>query len=120
MANWHCDTDIKGYDVEIPSFVRLTKHGILTVFAGYQWDGSSGPVIDRKTNMYSGLAHDAFYQLLRAGLLPQSLRAQTDHLYRELYTGWRWVGWLDYVGLRIFGGSSAKRKPEVESIPRSI
>ena len=120
---WWVDTGIIGCAAQILSrqgvaMVALDSEGLLHVTRGYQWDGASGPVIDRKANMRAGLAHDALYQLHRAGRLPEDLRAASDAVYRELYVecgGWRWLSWIDYAGLRLFAGYAAKPQREVET-----
>lgn len=118
---WRCDTDIKGKDcwVETPRGGRATLNpdGLLTVKAGYLWDGCSGPVIDRKTNMKAGLAHDALYHMCRAGKLSaKELRDECDVLFRELVKeegGFAFTAWLDYLGLRAGAGYAAKKQPEI-------
>jgi len=66
-------------------YISLNKAGLLKVKEGYAWDGPSGPTVDRPTNMRGSLAHDALYQLIRAGLLPLSARDQADAV---LYACW--------------------------------
>ena len=97
--------------------IDLTNDGWLTIRAGYWWDGASGPVVDRKSNMRAGLVHDALYHLLRKSLIPQECREPADELYRRIYLadgGWPWVGDMDYVALRLFAKHAAKPQPEVE------
>lgn len=97
--------------------LEMDQHGRLTVRRGYRWDGASGPVIDRRTNMRAGLFHDALYQPMRARKLSLEFRQRADELYDEVYCadgGWGWVGTLDYLGLRIGAGYAAKPQPEVE------
>ena len=65
-------------------FIVLTKDGLLTIKRNYAWDGCSGPTWDDKTNMRGGLFHDALYQLMRMGLLPQEYKAVADTLLKEL------------------------------------
>jgi hypothetical protein len=60
-------------------FMKL-QNGVLTVFAGYAWDGASGPTIDTKNSMRGGLLHDALYQAMREGYLPRTLKADADQL----------------------------------------
>ena len=66
-------------------FIRLETNGLLTIFVGYAWDGASGPTIDTRNSMRAGLVHDALYQLMREGSLPQSRRKDVDlEFYRLL------------------------------------
>lgn len=68
---------------------RILAHhaqdGWMVAGEGYEWDGSSGPVIDRPANMRAGLFHDVCYQLLRMRAWPAELRAKADALYVRLY-----------------------------------
>lgn len=50
----------------------------LVISAGYAWDGPSGPTIDTKSFMRGSLIHDALYQLLRHGVLPENHRKMAD------------------------------------------
>lgn len=59
-------------------WIVLSKEGVLEVSKGYAWDGPSGPTIDDRTNMRGSLEHDAFYQLMRLGLLPLEYRDWVD------------------------------------------
>lgn len=97
--------------------LELDSLGRLTAMKGYRWDGASGPVWDRPTNMRAGLFHDGGYQLLRSRHLEPEKRPLIDALYRDLYDddgGWGWLGAIDYSGLRWFAGYAAKPQPEVE------
>ena len=78
---------------------------------GYAWDGPSGPAIDTKNFMRGSLVHDACYQLMREGLLPQDKRKPSDVLL--------WLICLDdgmsrtradyvYHAVRTFAGRSAR------------
>lgn len=116
-------TGIKGWAARILDrrtgkvLAEHTQDGWLHVHPGYQWDGASGPVVDRRANMRAGLFHDVLYQFLRQGSWPASLRKEADRVYREAYAedgGWRFIGWLDYAGLRVGAGYAAARQREVE------
>ena len=54
--------------------------GLLTVHPGYAWDGASGPTLDTPSTMKGALEHDVFYQMIRAGQLPASLREVGDNM----------------------------------------
>lgn len=60
------------------------RKGILSISAGYAWDGPSGPAIDDATNMRGSLVHDALYQFMRSELLPQSYREEVDALFHKM------------------------------------
>ena len=65
-------------------YLDLAENGLLTIRKGYAWDGPSGPAIDTKDSLRGSLIHDALYQLMRLGLLPQSCRAEADALLRDI------------------------------------
>ena len=52
--------------VELP-FIQVDLCGIMTIRAGYAWDGASGPTVDCESSMTPSLVHDAGYQLGRSG-----------------------------------------------------
>ena len=61
--------------------------------------------------MRGAFVHDAFYQLMRMGLLPQSYREDADALLRKMcredgMSSWR--AWYVYHSLRKFGAAAAK------------
>lgn len=88
--------------------------------SGYAWDGASGPVKDCKENMRSSLVHDALYQLLREGALPQELRDQCDAVFRKIsiedgISSFRAWGW--YYGLKFLGhGNASPKSRKVEQV----
>lgn len=66
-------------------FVSLGQDGLLTLRAGYAWDGPSGPAIDTRNFMRASLVHDALYQLMRLGLLDhRTWRRSADGILRTL------------------------------------
>lgn len=73
---------IVGFAVNTEHF-RLSCSGLLSINAGYRWDGPSGPTFDTKTFMRGSLIHDPPYEAMRKGLLPFWVRPQADAmLYR--------------------------------------
>jgi len=74
--------NIKPDNPIVTKFIRLDTDGDLTIFAGYCWDGPSGPVLHRPDNIRGSLIHDALYQLMREGHLPQSARQEADEMLR--------------------------------------
>ena len=73
--------------IDVP-YLHLDMAGILTIEGGaeggYMWDGPSGPMRDTPTAMRGSLVHDAFYQLLRMGLLDYDpCKRQADELQRR-------------------------------------
>jgi hypothetical protein len=65
-------------------FIDLTCEGLLTIRAGYAWDGPSGPTIDTKNFMRGSLVHDALYQLMRQKHLPLTERPRADIILRDI------------------------------------
>lgn len=78
--NYHYQTKIMGVRAEIPGKLFLDTDGILIVYAGYAWDGASGPAIDTNNFMRGSLIHDALYQLIGEGMLPFHYRRAADDI----------------------------------------
>lgn len=103
--------DIKPAESINIGFVHLNTAGVLWIKSGYAWDGCSGPTWDDKTNMRAGLIHDALYQLIRLGHLPQSCKDAAD---RELQKAmiddgaFKVRAWYYYQGVRLFGMKSCQ------------
>jgi hypothetical protein len=92
-------------------FLRLEGNGVLTIFAGYAWDGPSGPTIDSKNFLRGSLVHDAIYQLIRQKHLPESYRERADQILYEicLEDGMsKFRAKYVYTSVKLFGASSAK------------
>ena len=103
-------TDIKGRNIET-YYISLNPEGLLSIKKGYAWDGPSGPTIDTKNSMRGALVHDALYQLMREGLLPEDQRGIADKLLRDICIedgmyGWRANLW--YAAVRKFAGFAAE------------
>lgn len=102
--------------------IWLTTDGTLTVREGYAWDGVSGPVIDRKTNMRASLCHDALYQLMRQGELPHTQWRSADMEFDRLLKedgAWSITRRIDMLGLKLAGGRAAlpKNRKKVYEAP---
>lgn len=92
-------------------YISLDFRGVLSISPGYAWDGPSGPTFDTKSFMRGSLEHDAMYQLMRLGLLPQSYREAADQRLRQvcLEDGmWPARAWWVYRTVRKHGGPSAQ------------
>jgi hypothetical protein len=61
-------TPILGLRID-DEFFTLEEDGMLTIRAGYAWDGASGPTFDTMDSMGPSLVHDVFCQAQRAGQL---------------------------------------------------
>lgn len=102
-------TGIRGYCVNT-EYITLYASGLLYIKTGYAWDGPSGPTIDTPDSMRASLPHDACYQLMRLGLIPESCRIIADKELRQrlLADGMdeiRAAAW--YEGVHLFAGAAA-------------
>ena len=93
-------------------FLVLTGNGDLFIKSGYAWDGPSGPTFDTNNFMRGSLVHDALYQLMREGHIPESYREHADGLLQRMcvedgMTAIR--AWWVYKAVRFAGGPSAAR-----------
>lgn len=98
---YRVQTRIRGYTVKHRLF-ELTEDGWLTIFENYPWDGASGPTIDTKSSIRGSLVHDALYEMMRLGLLPQSCFTLANEELRDICKedgmwNWRADGWFDAV-----------------------
>lgn len=113
-------TDITGYDAD-HSYITLDQNGLLKIKENYAWDGASGPTWDTKNSMRASLVHDAFYQLLRLELVPQSEIVPADKLFRKMLVKdgmSKLRAWVWYRGLRLANGVAAK--PGTQEDPKII
>lgn len=88
--SYRCITQVKGFTANIldidtqVDWIRISADGEIFIREGYCWDGPSGPTIDSKDFMRGSLVHDAFYQLMRDGKIPQSCRIDADRELRDI------------------------------------
>lgn len=112
---------ITGYNI-CTKYIKLHEDGTLIIEAGYCWDGPSGPTIDSKDFMRGSLIHDALYQLLRQGYLPQSERVIADKIlqYICLEDGMHPIrAWYVFQAVYRFakGSASPKNKRKIIKAP---
>ena len=94
----------------ITARITMMISGLMTLYDGYCWDGTSGPVIDRKTNMRGGCVHDGCYELMRRGHLPyQDWRAADAEFAKLLKADGAWdiTIKIDMLGLKLANGKYA-------------
>lgn len=113
-------TDIKGAEYSISSYVHLFSNGLLYIYRCYAWDGPSGPTYDSKNSMRASLVHDALYQLM--GEYPELLQHRDyadDLLYRICREDGMWLprAWLWKKAVNWFGESAATAKEEILEAP---
>lgn len=94
------------------NYIGIHLDGRFVVAKGYAWDGPSGIAIDTKNFMRGSLVHDALYQLIREGGLPQTeaMRELADKILRHicLEDGMSRIrAWWIYRAVRMFGGWAA-------------
>jgi hypothetical protein len=95
-------TAITGYDIKT-KFIDLDFFGILTIRAGYAWDGPSGLTFDTKSSIRGSLVHDTLYQLMRQELLLQKYRINADILLRQICIEDHMVkirAWIWFISVR--------------------
>jgi hypothetical protein len=87
----------------------VEEDGVLTVKAGYAWDGASGPTWDTRDTLTPTLVHDALYQAIRTGMLPEDRRFDVDlefyRLMRERTSSalGHFRAFYFFAGVRLFG-----------------
>ncbi|MFA5422433.1 MAG: DUF1353 domain-containing protein [Phycisphaerae bacterium] len=107
--DYQFDTGIKKAWAE-SEYVSLS-FGLLTIKAGYCWNGASGGVFDTVTNHRAALVHDALYQLMGLGKLSRRHRKAADKIYRRICRedGMSWPRrQFHYYVLRLAGGIYAR------------
>jgi len=114
------------FNVDIPYNLKSNKglivlqDGVLTANPGYLFDGPSGPAIDTADALWGSLPHDALFEMMRKGKLPQSIKVQADKLlettmmkHKPAKRSWlkdKWLTFRDhyfYKAVRLFGKRSA-------------
>lgn len=91
-------------------YIDLTSDGLLTIRAGYAWDGPSWPAVDTPAFRRGALVHDALYQMIREGYLDEAQRSVADGLLRDMCIEdgmSRIRAWWVYNAVRMFGGAAA-------------
>jgi hypothetical protein len=102
-------------------FVGLSADGVMTLAAGYAWDGASGPIKQSKSIIRGSAVHDGGYQLIRNGFLPAECRKAFDaqlrlHCIEDGMPSWQ--AWIVYAAVRTFGGrftTPESRKPVLQA-----
>lgn len=106
----------------ITSRIELHSSGMLLVREGYAWDGPSGPVPDKSSNMRPSCGHDALYQIIRMGLLQHWNWIEADYNYAKWLSEdgtWPITVKIHLLGLKLMGGSAAlpKNRKKVYKAP---
>lgn len=80
---YRVQTEIYPAEDVITDYVLLGTTGMLTIMAGYAWDGATN-FPDMRQIMRGTLAHDAVYELMRLGYLGPECREAADNLLRSI------------------------------------
>ena len=103
---WPIDVDVPPVDSRFFSL----RDGMLTVKAGYAWDGPSGPTYDSKNSLRASLAHDVLYQMMRQGLMSPTWRDEADLLLDKILKEdgmWAARRWYWLRGVQWFAADAA-------------
>ncbi len=96
-------------------YIDLDEKGKMTIYAGYCWDGPSGPAFDTDDFLPASLVHDAGYQLIRMGMFPSDRRSEWDGLMRRIAMSdgmWTIRADLAYAAVRAAGWAACEPRPE--------
>jgi len=110
---YQTQTDFRPESDIVTEFVILLTDGTLVLFKGFCFDGVSGPVIDRKTNMRAGAGHDGLYRLMRKKLLSHKLWRDADKEFAKWLKedkAWKITIRIDMAGLKMARGKAAHPK----------
>lgn len=105
VENYSHQTSILGQSIKT-AFIDLSSTGMLTVAAGYAWNGATD-AIDTSDFMRGSLVHDALYQLMKEDHLPDTYRKTVDKLLIAICKedGMPWLRRIYvYAAVRNFGG----------------
>ena len=93
----------------------LSPTGELVVYAGYAWNGASGPTWDTLNSMIGGLIHDVGYQLIRLGLIDPKYKEYFDQMLYDICTeDGMWEFRADYWRWAVLKFGAGSTKPSAE------
>jgi len=85
LTKYFCKrTPIKPENNITSKYITLTTRGLMFLKKGYCSDGVSGPIFDTEDLMEDAFVHDAFYQLIRLGLLEPHNQIEIDRLLKDM------------------------------------
>jgi len=109
-------TPVTGYDIDT-EYIRLYRDGEITLRHGYASDGASGPTFHTRNSIRASFVHDAFYYLIRIGLISMDCKAPVDSLFRAMLLEdgmWQIRAAWWYLAVKTQGANSlypSKEKP---------
>ncbi|MCK9172007.1 MAG: hypothetical protein RBR03_09085 [Desulfuromonas thiophila] len=120
---YQLQTELRPLDRLLTPFVELDCTGLLTIHAGYAWDGAT-LCPDFPWILRGSLVHDALYQLIRLRLLPVAAKDTADALLHQhcLEDGAsRFAAWLVWQAVQRFGhfGTDPLRRRPVLIAPEA-
>jgi len=96
-------------------YYQFTLDGVLTIEAGYNWDGASGPTIDTKSVIRASCVHDVLYQMMREKELSLKYKDFADRELQRIMledsstNPWnRFRAWYYYKAVKLFAGYACK------------
>lgn len=98
-------------EIEVPKYVHrghisMSPSGMLTIRAGFVYDGCSFWTADRNENYTACLIHDALDKLLRAGKIPPRFQRNSDRILKRVFIehgGGKLSTSVYYVAVRLRG-----------------
>lgn len=97
-------------------FFMLYPSGLLTIRAGFGWDGASGPTFDTKDCMSASLVHDVFCILMRDRRLSyarwQDIINEFFHTMCLAAGMWPWRAKLWHAGVEFGDAGNPKDGPD--------
>lgn len=99
--------EFKAYTINTRFFTF--SGGVLAIYAGYAWDGASGPTWDSKCSMRASLIHDCLYQAMRMGFIAASRRDAADQEFHRICLEDGMLkprAWLWYQAVSRFGAAN--------------
>ena len=79
---WYFRPLLHSYPAAGNGFIEIIQEAdfksVIAIRDSYAWDGASGPTIDTKDTMVASLVHDALWQLIEEGHLPEKYRKQAN------------------------------------------
>jgi hypothetical protein len=117
--DYHIKLDIVPFSEDgafLPNeYAFLSPTGDLKVYAGYAWNGASGPTFDTLNSMIGSLIHDVIYQLIRLGLIDPKYKIYADGLLHALCVEDGMYSWrADYWRWAVLKFGAGSTKPSAE------
>ncbi len=110
-----CKTPVTGTYIHDRWF-NLYSDGTLTIYAGFCWDGPSGPTFDTKDSLKASMVHDVFCICMRDGRLKYDGWQDTVNLFfksmclKDGMPEWRASLW--HAGVEFGDAGNPKQGPD--------